>query len=321
MKRVTLVLVILAGACSGDRKKIAADAAKAAADSTAKAARAATLVDAPRQGATISGFKSPESVRYDSADDVYYVSNVNGDEFAKDDNGFITRMKSDGTIDSLRFIAGGRGGVTLNAPHGSVIIGDTLWVADIDAMRAFNKRTGAPVATVDLKRLGAVFLNDVAAAPDGSIYVTDTGPDGVSTSTKGNRIFRVGPGHKPSVAVHSDTLRSPNGLTWDQRNQRFIIVQWGGGAIVAWRPGTKEVRTIGFGDRQSDGVELLADGRLVFDSWASKALIVHHGDEITIVHGFDSPADFAVDTRRHRLAIPLYDKDVVEFWDIPPIQP
>ena len=33
-------------------------------------------------------------------------------------------------------------------------------MADLDAMRAFNIRTGAPVATVDLKKLGAAVLND-----------------------------------------------------------------------------------------------------------------------------------------------------------------
>lgn len=55
------------------------------------------------------------------------------------------------------------------------IVGDTLWVADIDAMRAFNKRTGAVIATVDLRPRGAVFLNDVAAGPDGALYITDTG--------------------------------------------------------------------------------------------------------------------------------------------------
>lgn len=315
---IGIVAGIAASGCRVDRSKIEADSVKAA----AAAAKAATLVDTPMPGKTITGFKQPESVRYDSADDLYYVSNVNGEELAKDNNGFITRMRGDGTIDSLMFIAGGRGGVTLHSPHGSVIIGDTIWVADIDAMRAFNKRTGAVVATVDLRSLGAVFLNDVAATPDGNIYVTDTGPDGVSTPTKGNRIFRVGPGHKGSVAVHSDTLGSPNGLTWDQRNQRFIIVQWGGARIVAWRPGEKAVRTIGFGATQSDGVELLADGRLIFTSQARKALIVHHGDEETVINGFDGgPADFGVDTRRQRLAIPLYDKNVIEFWDLPPMKP
>ena len=82
------------------------------------------------------------------------------------------------------------------------------------------------------------------------------------------------------------------------------------------------MRTIGFGATQSDGVELLADGRLIITSQAKKALIVHRGDEETVVSGFDGgAADFGVDTRRHRLAIPLYDKNVVQFWDLPPVTP
>ena len=122
----------------------------AAAGTRARPKRAAhgPVVDstAPGRTATVNGFKTPESVRYDSAGDVFYVSNINGSPVAKDNNGFISRMKPDGTIDSLELIAGGRNGVTLNAPKGLALIGDTLWVADIDAVRAFNVRTGAVVA-------------------------------------------------------------------------------------------------------------------------------------------------------------------------------
>ena len=54
------------------------------------------------------------------------------------------------------------------------IVGDTLWVADIDDVRAFNKRTGAVIADIDLSSQKATFLNDVASAADGAIYITDT---------------------------------------------------------------------------------------------------------------------------------------------------
>jgi len=58
-------------------------------------------------------------------------------------NGFITRITADGVVDSLHFIQGGRNGVTLNAPMGSRIQGDTLWVLDVDVLRGFDARTGA----------------------------------------------------------------------------------------------------------------------------------------------------------------------------------
>ena len=117
---------------------------------------------APRRVATVAGFQTPESVKYDSALDVYFVSNINGNPSVKDGNGFISRVKPDGSVETLKFIEGGRNGVTLNAPKGLALIGDTLWVTDIDAVRAFNAKTGKPVASVDVP--GAVFLNDPAAA-------------------------------------------------------------------------------------------------------------------------------------------------------------
>jgi sugar lactone lactonase YvrE len=309
-----LILLALAACKVQDERKLAADSAAAA-------RKATTIANAPKPAGAASGFHEPESARYDSALDVFFVSNINGAPEAKDGNGFISRVRPDGTVDSLMFIAGGRGGVTLNAPKGLVITGDTLWVADIDAVRAFDKRTGAPLATIDFRPLGAAFLNDIAAAPDGSLYITDTGPNSVSDKTRGNRIFRIGPGHRASVALHSDSLASPNGITWDERGKRFIVVQWGGRRIIAWRPGEAQPHTIGFGALQSDGVEVLPDGRLIFTSWAEHAIIIHYGAEEFTVRGFSAPADFGVDTRRRRLAIPVMDKDRVEFWDIPPLSP
>lgn len=313
--RPLLLMLLALAAC------VEKEAKNPAADSAAVARKATTIANVPTPGVEVSGFREPESARYDSMLDVFFVSNINGDASAKDGNGFISRMRPDGTMDSLEFIKGGRGGAILNAPKGLAITGDTLWVADIDAVRGFNKRTGAPIATIDLQQLGADMLNDIAAAPDGSLYITDTGPGFKSTATRGNRIFKVAAHHRASVALHSDSLESPNGITWDTRGKRFIIVQWAGRRILAWRPGDAQPRTIGFGAAQSDGVEVLADGRLLFTSWATHALYIHYGAEEFIVRGFSAPGDFGVDTRRRRLAIPILDKNRVQLWDVPPMQP
>src|SRR3989449_5496282 len=114
--------------------------------------------------AVVAGFLTPESVLYDSAQDIYFVSNINGSPTAKDNNGFISRVRPDGAVENLKFIEGGHNGVTLNAPKGMALRGDTLWLADIDAVRAFNAKTGAPVALADLSGLGAVFLNEIGRA-------------------------------------------------------------------------------------------------------------------------------------------------------------
>ena len=104
--------------------------------------------------ATVQGFLAPESVLHDSTQDIYFVSNINGSPMAKDNNGFISRVRPDGAVENLKFIEGGRSGVTLNAPKGLALEGDTLWVADIDVVRAFDAKTGAAIDTVSLASSG-----------------------------------------------------------------------------------------------------------------------------------------------------------------------
>ncbi|HEB52872.1 MAG TPA: hypothetical protein ENI87_06430, partial [bacterium] len=86
---------------------------------------------------------TPESVLYDPASDVWLVSNIAGEPLAKDGNGFIARVSPDDGS-ARAWIEGGRNGVTLHAPKGMALLGDDLWVADIDVVRRFDRRSGAP---------------------------------------------------------------------------------------------------------------------------------------------------------------------------------
>jgi len=271
---------------------------------------------------TVEGFKTPESVKYDAELDLYFVTNINGHPMAKDNNGFISRVRPDGSIESLEFVSGGRGGVVLHAPKGTAIVADTLWVADIDALRGFNKRTGAPVATVNLSTRGAKLPNDVAVGPDGALYVTDTGIliDSAWNFTHPgpDRIFRVGAKRDVSVAVSGDTLERPNGIAWDAANARFIVVAFGGPAIFAWKPGDAAPTVLAKGAGQWDGVEVLADGRIIASSWADSTVDVIAGGKIErLISGVPSPADIGIDTKRQRVLIPVFTQNRVEVWQLP----
>jgi sugar lactone lactonase YvrE len=270
--------------------------------------------------ATVVGFLSPESVLDDSVQDVYFVSSINGGPLAKDNNGFISRVRPDGAIEVLKFIEGGRGGVTLNAPKGLAVLGDTLWVTDIDVIRAFNARTGAPVDSVKLDSLGAVFLNDLAIAPNGAIYITDTG---IRFDDVGNvlhpgpdRIFRVGPDRKVTVAVRGDTLGRPKGITLDAVGRRFIIVQYGGKAVLAWKPGDRAPSVIARGVGGFDGVEMIG-GKVVVSSWTDSSITRFDSTQGTkIITGVPSPADIGYDAKRNRVLIPILTGNRVEIWQL-----
>jgi sugar lactone lactonase YvrE len=139
-----------------------------------------------------TGLSTPESVLWDATNNVWYVSNINGGPLQKDDNGYIVRLTADGAVkDSVPFINGTDADVTLHAPKGMALAGDTLWVADIDALRGFSVTTGRPVGEVSLASLGATFLNDVAVGGEGEVYVTDSGislmPRATSSTPAGAR--------------------------------------------------------------------------------------------------------------------------------------
>jgi sugar lactone lactonase YvrE len=267
-----------------------------------------------------SNLQGPESARYDRDLDVWFVSNVNGNPTAKDNNGYISRLRPDGTPYNVKFIEGGKKGVTLNAPKGLAISGDTLWVADVDYARAFNKRTGAAIANVTIR--GRVkFLNGAAVGPDGAIYMTDTG---ISFGPKGElshpgpdqvlRITRSG----ATIALSSAQLEGPNGITWDSKQNRFVIVSFVGKGIYGWKPGDKDVKSLGNGPGQQDGVAVLPDGSILATSWADSSLFVlDKGKVRKVATGIASPADIDFDEKDSRVAVPQLLGNKVQFWEAP----
>jgi len=299
----------------------AADTGKASAAPAAPAAPTPPPAPAATKVAVVEGFLTPESVKYDTGQDVYFVSNINGGPLTKDNNGFISRVRPDGAIENLKFVEGGHNGVTLNAPKGMALRGDTLWVADIDVVRAFDAKTGVPRDSVSLASLGAVFLNDIAAAPTGALYITDTG---IRFDDVGNmlhpgpdRVFRIGPDRQVTVAVRGDTLGRPNGITLDSVGKRLIIVQFGGRSILAWKPGEKAPTVIAKGPGGFDGVEV-AGARLLVSSWADSTVSSYEtGQEVKIITGVPTPADIGYDAKRKRVLVPILSGNRVEIWQLP----
>lgn len=271
---------------------------------------------------TVQGLGFPESVRYDPDQDVFFVSNMAGEGSLKDGNGYIARIPAGDLHAGAVFIQGGRGGAVLDAPKGMAIQGDTLWVADIDVLRGFDRRTGAPVGTIDFRPHRAVLLNDVATGPDG-LRVTDTG---ILMTNKGvvyrggDRIFRVAPGRAISVVAEGTDLKRPNGIAWDPDGKRWIVVSFDPFAseVYALRPGDTRKTVLGRGLGRWDGVERLPDGRILVTSWSDSSLHVFGGNtDQRVIRNLWQPADLGVDTRRMRVAIPLVLQGRVEIWQLP----
>ena len=159
----------------------------------------------------VKGFSVPESVYWDPAGDYYLVSNINGTPTDADGNGFVSKVATDGTIVDLKWIDGATEGVTLSAPKGITTFGDTLYVTDITAVRTFDRRTGAPTGSIEIP--GSLFLNDPAAAPDGTVYVSDM---------MTQKIHRIAPDGTVTVYASGDQLGKPNGVAVDANGKVFV---------------------------------------------------------------------------------------------------
>lgn len=317
-----LAALLALAACGGDEGSAAADSA---ADTSAAAPAADTSGgSAPTLVGTIAGLDTPESVLHDPEQDVYFVSNIGGNPSQKDGDGYVARVHPDSLDAPNRdFIRGGRPGITLHAPKGMAIVGDTLWVADIDAVRAFDRRTGRQYGAVSLAALGATFLNDVARGGGDTVYVSDTGirfaANGEMTRPGPNRIYAL-VGRTPTVAVEGEILSGPNGVVWDSAGRRLLVAPFNGPTLLAWSPagGAPNPRRLAAGPGSFDGLALLADGRLLVTSWADSSVYAVRADTAMtrLISGVSAPADLGVDARRNRVLVPLFNENRVVVYEL-----
>lgn len=316
MRQYPLVLaVLLVAACGGERSESDAGA-------TGDTARAEPAAPVARVIQTIDSLEGPESVRWDPDQGVWFVSMVNGGPGAKDNNGYIARLGSGGAVDSLKFIAAGRNKVQLHAPKGLAIQGDTLWVADIDVVRGFNRKTGDPVASIRVP--GATFLNDIAIGPDG-LYVTDSGvkfgADGQMTHPGPDAVYKIA-GRTVTTAVKFDGEPAPNGITWDSAGARFIVVPFTDNAITAWTPGDSVPQKIAEGRGMQDGVEPFGAGRFLFTSWADSSLsLLTEGRVSKLAGNLAGAADIGIDRESGRVAVPQLTEGKVTILQVDPGTP
>lgn len=257
----------------------------------------------------VHGLSTPESMIVDPQTGHYYVSNINGSPVEKDNNGFITKLRPDGTIQARAFIQGGRNGVVLHAPKGLAIRKETLYVADIDAVRAFDTKTGKLLTTVDLSPLDAKFLNGLAIDSKGVLYVSDTTVfvDEHAPPT----VFRIETEdqHRASVFARDQALAWPNGLTIHPTTNRLLVATWGPGTILEVGPGGDISIMLAHETwKDLDGLDYDAVNNLYVSSFSEGTIYrITPGLTVSkIASGLSAPADIHVDRRKRQLLVPLF---------------
>lgn len=141
-------------------------------------------------------FGMPESAAYDPKRQMVYVSNVN--HYAKDNNGYISRISADGQHADIKWLTG------LHSPTGLTVSGDLLYAVDFDALVMIDLSTGAiskRIPAPDADKLPV--LNDVAVAEDGTVFVS---------GSRSRTIYHLEDGELNVWLQDDERLQSANGL-------------------------------------------------------------------------------------------------------------
>lgn len=249
--------------------------------------------------ATVPNLETPESVLYDPDRDVLYVSNIQGGPMIKDGNGFISKVTMTGEIADLEWIK------NLNAPKGSAIWNNKLYVADIDELVEIDIEAGKILNRYTAPH--AKFLNDVTVDRHGNLYISDT-------SFINSVIYKFHQG-KFEVWLEDDEITQPNGLFAEKEE---LIVGLGSRALKAVKYSDKTIRTIAATGFSVDGVQGDGFGNYIISDWTGKTAFVTASGEMKLLLDTSefkiNSADIAYIPGKNLLFIPtFFDNRVVAY--------
>ena len=264
----------------------------------------------PGQAWRLEGFSNPESVLVGASGQVMLVSNMDGAPTEKNGTGFISKATLDGQMLALKWVTG------LNAPKGMAMVGDKLFVADIDELVVINAKYSAIIKRYPAK--GAKFLNDVAVDQQGRIYVSDMVE---------NTIWRLD-GGKFEPWLRSADLKSPNGLI--VKGDDLIVACWGvmtngfatdvPGHLLKVSLADKSIANLGSGASigNLDGLQVLSAMEFLATDWmVGKVLkITEAGTATTLFDVNPGSADLGYSAALNTVFVPMMKDGAVVAYSL-----
>jgi hypothetical protein len=253
---------------------------------------------------TITGLASPESVV--AYKDGYFVSNIGAklDATAKDGDGGISYINSNGKLQDVKYFDD-----ILNAPKGLDIIGDILYVADIDHLKGYNITTRKKVFDLDLEGK-AILLNDLNKVDDSLLVITDSFKNNVL-------LVNILTG---SWSILKGDIIVPNGVLYDAHSDNVYVCSMGADLDGTGKLFSKKLHdnTAAFKPLENtpvglfDGIVQLDDHRLLVSDWITIKnpekgnFYVYDIDkkQYTKLDATRGSADIALDVKQHTLLIP-----------------
>lgn len=205
---------------------------------------------------TLTGLKTPESAAI-GADGRLYVSEIGG--FGQDGDGRISVVGASGQLQP--FATG------LDDPKGLVAFKDGFFVTDKTRVWKIDAKGQATVfAKADAFAQPPLFLNDIVADADGTLYVSDSGD--TDKGVKG-AIYRIAPDGRVSLLVgeaQNPAIKNPNGLLLEGPG-KLLVVDFFSGELHRIDLATKSLQKLADGFGGGDGLARDAAGMLYISDW------------------------------------------------------
>ncbi|HTM78752.1 MAG TPA: hypothetical protein VL133_14125 [Devosia sp.] len=228
----------------------------------------------------VDTYAMPESLALDPANQVLFVTNINSPDQSSNGQGYIAKANMDGTIATEKFTDG------LNAPRGIAFADGKLYVGQNGEVLEIDATSG-DVLTRHAVENG--LFNDVLAAPDGRIFISETMTGSIYVIDKGEF----------SQFITDPALTGANGLIIS--NGKLLVASIGdlSGGFENIKPGniksvdleTKAITDFGSAAPigNLDGINTLADGSVLVSDNFSGALTKVNPDGTTEVMANSGP--------------------------------
>lgn len=237
-------------------------------------------------------YSGPESVEFDSLNDRWLVANTQSHQIiARDSNGILTVFKSG----------------FINGPYGLEISGDTLFCCSGSFVKGYLLSDATEVFSINT---GAAFLNGITHDNSGNLYVTD-----FSNKT----IIRINVPAQADSIIANNLIQSPNGILFDDVNNRCVFVNWGSSAPVkAIDLSTYSVTIISSTTLNNcDGIAMDALGNYYISHWGGQSIAKFDNQfnllSANYITGMSNPADISFNSSKDTLAIPNSSANTVAF--------
>jgi sugar lactone lactonase YvrE len=158
------------------------------------------------------------------------------------------------------------------------------------------------------------WLNDVAVAPDGTIYATQTGGLAPDSDPMAWQVLRITADGTVSLFAQGLPLRVPNGIALDPQGN-VVVVNSGDSAVLTFSPAGELLRTEQAAQSGSDGLVIMPDGTKyissVFNGGVSRLRPGRPAE--LIASNIPSAASMCYDSGARQLVIPMNDQNGLAF--------